>query len=178
MTKKDFFRTVLKILGLYFLAMVVFNYLPNIVAFFHSLPVLSLILAIVVISLFACIFLLLIFKPDPIIRILKLDKGFDDDALSTKRIEFVNLLKIAIIAIGLFLIISYLPTFLTHLLFLLKLVVKNRNEITDQVDNALLTNYVAWGIKILSLIVGYLMITNYSTIARFIINKDSKKKIK
>ena len=69
MTKKDFFRIVLRILGLYFLAMVVFNYLPSIVVFFHSLPLLSLILAIVVVSLFAYIFLLLIFKPDPIIRI-------------------------------------------------------------------------------------------------------------
>lgn len=175
MTKKDFFRIVLRILGLYFLAMVVFNYLPSIVVFFHSLPFLSLILAIVVVSLFAYIFLLLILKPDPVIRIFKLDKGFDDDALSAKRIEFVNLLKIAIIATGLFLIISHLPTFLTHLLFLLKLVVKNRNEITDHVESALLTDYISWGIKILSLIVGYLMITNYSAIARFIIKKDSEK---
>ena len=178
MTKKDFFRIVLRILGLYFLAMVVFNYLPSIVVFFHSLPVLSLILAIVVVSLFAYIFMLLIFKPDPIIKILKLDKGFDDDVLSVRHIEFVNLLKIAIIATGLFLIISHLPTFLTHLLFLLKLVVKNRSEITDQVESTLLTDYLSWGIKILSLMVGYLMITNYSAIARFIIKKDSEKTVR
>lgn len=177
MTKKDFFRIVLRILGLYFLAMIVFNYVPSLVVFFQSVPVISLILAVVVVSLFAYIFILLIFKPDPIIHVLKLDKGFDNDALMVKRIEFVNLLKIAIIVVGLFLIIWHLPTFLTHLIFLFKLLIKNQNEIKHQMENTILTDYVSWGIKILSLIIGYLMITNYSAIARFLIKKDSEKQI-
>ncbi len=174
MTKKDFFRIVLKLLGLYFLAMIIFNYLPSIAIFFQSMPAFSLILAIVVVFLFAYIFLLLIFRPDPIIRALKLDKGFDDDAFSVKRIEFINVLKIAIITVGLYLIILHLPTVLTHLVFLLKLLIKKQNEVQNQMENTILTDYVAWGIKVLSLIIGYLMITNYSAIARFLIKKDSK----
>lgn len=173
MTKKDFFKIVLRILGLYFLGIVILNNLPNLLILFHASPILSLVLALVVISLYAYIFSLLIFKPDSIIRILKLDQGFDDDAFSAKRIELINVLKVAVITTGLFIIVMHLPTFLTHFLFLFKLVVKNRSGMMDQAEKWLLTDYLGWGIKILNLIIGYLMITNYSAIAQFILKKES-----
>ena len=79
MTKTDLFRVILKISGIYFLATVVFNTLPNLFMFFQNTPVLSYLLAMVVMLILAMIFLSLIFKPDIYIRLLKLDKGFDEE---------------------------------------------------------------------------------------------------
>jgi cellulose synthase/poly-beta-1,6-N-acetylglucosamine synthase-like glycosyltransferase len=93
MATKDLFRIVLRSFGLYFLATVIFNYLPSIMVLFNTMPLLSLILSVVVLLLFASIFVQLIFKPDPIISLLKLDKGFDNELLSVKEFKLINLLN-------------------------------------------------------------------------------------
>ncbi|MGI6048688.1 MAG: hypothetical protein ACOYEG_11925 [Petrimonas sp.] len=175
MTKKDLLRIILKITGLYFLITIVFFQIPSFLVFIKTIPVISLLVAFVVLLIIAAIFTALIFKPDFVINLLKLDKGFDDDVFITPRVSLSNLIKISIIIIGLFLIVKHLPQFITHLFFLFKLLVKNQNGISGMAENQILTDYVSWGIKILSLIIGYLMITNYSAIARFILKKDSEK---
>lgn len=175
MTKKDLLRIILKIAGLYFLITIVFYQIPSFLVFIKTIPVISLAVAFLVLLLFAAIFAALIFNPDFIINLLKLDKGFDDDAFSASHISLSNLIKFALITLGLFLIIKELPQFITHLFFLFKLLVKNQNGISGAIENSMLTDYVSWGIKILSLVIGYLMITNYSSITLFLIKKDIEK---
>lgn len=177
MTKKDLLRIILKIAGLYFLVTIVFYQIPSFLVFIKTVPVISLAVAFLVLLIFAAIFTALIFKPDFVIKLLKLEKGFDDNKFSAPHISLSNLIKFSIITLGLFLIIKELPQFITHLFFLFKLLVKNQNGISGAIENSMLTDYVSWGIKILSLVIGYLMITNYSSIAHFLIKKDSEKQL-
>lgn len=174
MTKKDLFRIILKIAGLYFLVTIVFYQIPSFLVFIKTVPVISLVVAFAVLLIIAAIFSALIFKPDLIINLLKLDKGFDGDNITLQPISFPNLIKLSVIVIGLSLIVKQLPEFITHVFFLFKLLVKNQNGISGMVENQILTDYVAWAIKIITLITGFLMITNYSAIARFVIKKDSE----
>lgn len=174
MTKKDLFRIILKIAGLYFLVVTLFQALPGLSVFFANSPWLSIVLFIVVLLIFATIFLALIFKPDALIKSLKLDKGFDSEEVMLKRIDFSDLLKIAIFAIGLSLIVRYLPPFITHAIFLFKLLVKGQNDISSQMQSGILTDYISWGVKIISLIIGYLMITNYASLANYFMKKQAK----
>ena len=176
MTKKDLLRIILKIAGLYFLITVVFFQIPSFLVFIKTVPVISLLVAFLVFAVFAAVFTVLIFKPDLAINSLKLDKGFDDDAFSAAHASLPDLIKLSVIVIGLFLIVKELPQFITHLFFLFKLLVKNKTGMSDAIEHSVLTDYASWGIKTLSLIAGYLMITNYSAVARFMINKDFEKK--
>lgn len=177
MTKKDLFRIILKIAGLYFIVITVFQALPTIFVFFSGTPWLSILLFVAILLVVTAIFLALIFNPDRFINVLKLDKGFDDDKVSFRRVDFSDLLKIAIFAIGLSLIVRYLPIFITHVFFLFKLLMKNQNDFTSQFHSEILTDYVSWALKIISLIIGYLMITNYASIANFLLKKELKEKI-
>lgn len=174
MTKKDLFRIILKIAGLYFLVVTLFQALPGLSIFFANTPWHSIVLFVVVIIIFALLFAVLIFKPDAVIKSLKLDRGFDDDVVMLKRIDFSDLLKVAIFAIGLSLIVKQLPLFITHAIFLFKLLVKNQNDISSQLQSSVLTDYVSWGVKIISLIIGYFMITNYASIARYLMKKTGE----
>lgn len=178
MTKKDLFRIILKIAGLYFIVVVLFQTLPAFFIFFNtSGPELwqSIALLSIILLLLTIIFVTLIFKPDGFINALKLDKGFDDDKVSFRRVDFSDLLKIAIFAIGLSLIVRHLPIFITHVFFLFKLLMKNQNDFTSQFHSEILTDYVSWAVKIISLIIGYLMITNYASIANYLIKKEPKE---
>lgn len=174
MTKKDLFRIILKIAGLYFLVVTLFQALPGLSIFFANTPWHSIVLFVVVIIIFALLFVVLIFKPDAVIKSLKLDRGFDDDVVMLKRIDFSDLLKVAIFAIGLSLIVKQLPLFITHAIFLFKLLVKNQNDISSQLQSSVLTDYVSWGVKIISLIIGYFMIKNYASIARYLMKKTGE----
>lgn len=175
MTKKDLFRILSKVMGIYFLVNLMVNTLPVMSIFFNSPGGLNTLSFFAVVLFLFFLFLMLIFKPDFFIGILKLEKGFDDDALMVTHIAFSTLLKIAIIFIGLSLMVKKLPVFVTHLLFLPQLFFKSRTGISDEISNSILTNYTDWGIKMITIAIGYLMATNYSAIADFIVKKDSKQ---
>jgi len=84
MTKRDFFRIIIKLFGLYALILTVFIYIPTNISYvtFQFEPIV-LLWIFGAAALTALIYILLIRKTDLIIDFLKIDKGFDDD-----RIEF------------------------------------------------------------------------------------------
>ncbi len=179
MTKKDLFRVTLKIAGLYFIVKVLFSSLPSLVVWGtaggSSIGGLLMILAGVLI--FVLIFGWLIFKPDTIIKLLKLDKNFDDDVVMIKRPSFSNMLEWGVILIALSLLLRYLPQFIVNLLFAFKLfVIDYGKDISNHLQYPMLTDYVDWGVKIISLVIACLMITNSKKITEYIIKKNSISK--
>lgn len=178
MTKRDLFRIVLKLGGLYFIITTFFNTLPGMVLFINDTAAqpLNLLLFIIIIILFALFFAMLIFKPDILINILKLDKNFDDDFVIMKQPSSSNILQIGIIILGVFVIIKQLPLLITNLLFSFKLfIIDSGNDLTNQWQYTALTDYVKWGTQITALLLAFLMITNSKTITRYIIKKNTQK---
>ncbi len=160
MTKKDLFRLIIKILGLYFLITTAFGIFPTILTFIQSWKFFletSSVLGNIVIILLLSIFL--IYEPDKIIDWLKLDKNFDNNKIELEKLGAEDILKIAIITLGGILIINNLFGFLSSLLSIFKLSAHNNRWNLDILPNGL------------NIIIGYLMITNYNAISRFIMKK-------
>lgn len=164
MTKKDLFRIIIKIAGLYFLVTIVLFQLPSLLVFFRSSQFADTAFAIVLLVLFALVFVLLIFKPDRVINWLKLDKNFDNDTFSVQTIDFSQLLKLSILIIGIFLIIKYLPRLLVILFLFLQSVIGNNSML----ENSFMMDYLSLGSSIVSLVIGYFMVTKHQSIANWI----------
>jgi hypothetical protein len=95
MTKKDLFRLIIKMFGLYSVISIVFSVLPsNACLVISQMDFVGIIWVVFSLSVIILLFAFLIYKPDTIIRWLKLDEGFDED-----KIEFqnFNIIKLAVI---------------------------------------------------------------------------------
>lgn len=167
MTKRDFFRILIKIFGLYSLILSIFTVIPqNIsnVLFQFDIMMLLVILASTMISI--GMFLVLLFKSDFIIDKLKLDKGFDDDKIILGNLTNESILKLALIIIGGFLIIDYLPAVLFDLINAFK----TKSTFNSIEGNNV--NYFDIVIGLVNILLGYLFITNYKSISQFLDKKQ------
>ena len=96
MTKKDFFRIIIKVFGLYFLVTFLFSVLPSNIAFvLIDLGWFEIIWLLAVVLIFALLFILLILKPDKIIGWLKLEKGFDEKRIQFEKFNSENIIKLS-----------------------------------------------------------------------------------
>jgi len=176
MTKQDFFRLLIKILGLYFIISILFSVIPSNISFvigqIDIIGILWLILTILVVIL---LFMFLIYKPDKIIVWLKLDKGFDEDRIEFQNFNNTNILKLALIVIGGILLIKNIPAFLSYTLFAFKSSIGNELN-NNMIKFGNLKDYINWGISFLNIIIGYLLIRNYNYFSRLLTDKNEKEK--
>lgn len=176
MTKRDLFRLLIKIFGLYSIVTVLFSSIPSQIIFaLNSFDILSiawlLLLLIVTIGLFA----LLIFKSDKLVSILKLDKGFDEERIEFQNFNSQSIVKLAVIIIGCILIIKNIPSFISYTLLAFKS--SFNNDLTRNVIKFThLNQYVYWISSFLNIFIGYLMLTNYTYLSRLIGKKDARNR--
>jgi hypothetical protein len=174
MTKRDFFRIIIKLFGLYALILTVFTYIPRNISYvtfqFEPIVLLWIFGASVLIIL---IYVLLIRKTDLIINLLKLDKGFDDDRIEFGNFNSQKIIQLALILIGGFMIIDYLPDFLqyTYLAFKKEVSPNGLNFMEDS-SFGKITDYFNWAISGLNLIGGYVLLTNYARITKWLNKKE------
>lgn len=166
MTKRDFFRVLIKIFGMYSLVLSIFTVIPqniSTILFQFDIMILVIILASTMITL--GLFLILLFKTDFIIDILKLDKGFDEEQINLGNLTNESIFKLALIIIGGFLIIDYTPT----LLFDIVNAFKSKSTFSSIEGNSV--NYFDIVVSVINILIGYLFIANYKSIAQFL-NKN------
>jgi hypothetical protein len=167
MTKKDLFRLIIKIIGLFLILSTLFTALPSSVSWLMmELDIYSIIWVIFIAAIIFLFFMFLTFKPDKIIKWLKLDQGFDSDNIEFQKFNNENILKLAVIVIGGILLIDNIPAFLTHTLFAFHLSIKN--VFYGSQDN------IKWLMSFINILIGYLMLRNYSYISR-ILKKGNEK---
>lgn len=159
-------------MSLYFLVIAVYSSLPSIfvMAIGEKNPY-SLITIIVAILISAGLFLLLILKADWIIRVLKLDCGFDNDKIDITEIRQKHIFNLAVIVIGGVLFLTNLPIVIANIVMMFKYSATVNGDISDLF---VYKNELQIGIYFLNTILGYLMITNHSKISR-LIEKISEK---
>ena len=101
MTKKDLFRLIIKIFGLYSIITTIFSALPsNISWVITQIDLTGIIWLIGTVIVIILLFMFLVYKPDKIIGWLKLDRGFDNDTIEFQNFNSENILKLAVIVIG------------------------------------------------------------------------------
>jgi hypothetical protein len=104
------------------------------------------------------LFVVLIFKADKVVRLLKLDKGFDDEKIEIGNLKPTDIIKIGTFIIGGLLILDNIPAFLSHSLFAFK------GDVIGLEYNS--QDKFRWAVSGLNLIIGYLLLTNYDFVAK------------
>jgi hypothetical protein len=175
MTKKDFFRIILKLFGLYALISTIFSAIPgNIVYVFMDTEIVGILWLLAVTIIIILLFAFLILKSDTIIKFFKLDKGFDDDRIDFSNFSIENIIKLALILIGGFVMIGAIPSFLSQSYFALRSIIK-----TVEYQYVLETkDYIHWVSSGVSILLGYFLMTNYSNISKFIKKINDKNENK
>jgi hypothetical protein len=122
MTIKTLFNIILKILGIFFIKdtltflgtmITYYNFIPKSTSY-HSDSNTSLIVSVAVGLTYILAFYMLIFQSNFIIKMLRLDKGFDEDTISLN-IHRSTILSIGIIVIGGLMIAYGIPDFCRQL---------------------------------------------------------------
>ncbi|MCO6163608.1 hypothetical protein [Flavobacterium sp. NRK F7] len=167
MTKRDFFRLLIKIFGLYSLIITLFTFIPQNISNVFIYRDESWIQLVIVgsVILLLVLFYILLFKADYIIDKLELDKGFDTDTIVLGNFSNEQILKLAIILIGGFLLIDYFPNFLFEIIAIFKMKVSNHGIMGNEV------NYFSFSTAIINLVLGLILITNYKRISLFLDKK-------
>ena len=174
MTKRDFFRIIIKLFGLYALILTIFNYIPSNLNFVtYDFSFISIIWVLIATGLAVLIYVFLILKTDTLIDLLKLDKGFDDDKIELVNFSSQKIIQLALLLIGGFLIIDYFPNFLnySYLAFKAQVSFKGLNYI-DELNFGRPLDYFNWAIATINIIIGYLLLTNYYKLAKWLTRKN------
>ncbi|GEC79531.1 hypothetical protein [Flavobacterium aquatile] len=162
MTKRDLFRVLIKIFGLYSGILTLFTVIPNNISnLVYQLDTIIILIILSTILIPTGLFLLLIFKTDTIINFLKLDKGFDDEQIQIENLKNESILKLSIIIIGSFLILDYIP----GLLFDIVNAFKYKGSAAPIEGTSV--DYFGITIGIINIVLGYLLLTNYKSLATF-----------
>lgn len=165
MTKRDFFIVIIKLFGLYSIIYSLFSAIPGNISFaLMDIDAWSLIWIAATLIIIIGIFVLLVFKSENVVNILRLDKGFDDDRIEFGTLKSTGIATLAIFFIGGFLIIDNIPPFLSHLLFAFKGDIIGLTYKT--VDKF---NWLVSGFK---LVLGFVLLTNYKSILKILRIKD------
>jgi hypothetical protein len=104
---------------------------------------------------------LLISKADLIINKLELDKGFDDENVILGNMNSFMIFKLAVLLVGFFLIMDYVPSFLYHVINAFK------KEVTSYGIDAQKVDCFGLTVSFVNIVLGYLLITNYKRIAEY-----------
>ncbi len=174
MTKRDFFKIIIKLFGLYSLILTIFYYIPtNISYVIYAFEPMILLWILGVFLITLLIYIFLIRKTDRIIDLLKIDKGFDDERIEFGNFNSRKIIQLALIVIGGFLIIDHLPNFLqyTYLAFK-KEVSPSEVNFMNVIDFGKTIDYFNWTISGINLIVGYVLLTNYARISKWLNRKE------
>ena len=86
MSKRDFFRVIIKLFGLYWIISSLLSVIPGNISYaLSNLGYLGYLWAFGTTAIIILLFILLIRKTDSVIDLLKLDKGFDDETIQFEK---------------------------------------------------------------------------------------------
>lgn len=163
MTKKDFFRVLIKIFTLYGLLISAISFINQLTLLGQSINDIFFLISVVGSFSVTLIFLYLVINfTDNIINFLKLDSGFDDDKIVFENLNNQSLYKIAIVILGGFLMVDSFPRIIMDLVNEFKILASNNALFNHE------ANFYGEIIRVFNLVIGYVLITNASRIAKFL----------
>ena len=155
MTKKDFFRIIIKLFGLYWLISALFSTGQfYFLSFIPGFTVPAILMAMLIFLVLLILFYMLIIKTDVLIEWFKLDKGFDNDLIEFHQFDLDN--------IAVFLNQSYLA---------FKVQTSIVYDLTGL--NGYSTYHLA--VSFTKIILGYLLLTNYPALSKILLKITQKK---
>lgn len=172
MTKTDFFRVVIKIFGIYCFINTLLQLVPSLsitwgfdsfTFVYNSVYILAMVL----------IAALLLFRTDILIKLFRIDKGFDNDKIETRDLNSQGLFKFGLITIGLFMIVNNIAQFLNYCYLAFKKQVSAYG--LGEIEGAMLDqhlDYNWWVSSGLNVLIGIIILTNYKRISKQFVKKE------
>ena len=105
-----------------------------------------------------------------------MDKGFDNNEVVINSIDKKDKIQIALIILSIYLIVNNFSSFLSQIIFEFKRSVNSKNELNQLIDTYNPGN-VDFKLMIssgLSILIGYLLLTNYKRLSNWIDNINNK----
>lgn len=174
MTKRDFFRVLIRIFALYSIILTVFSWIPSNLMYssfeYEFILILGAGLFFTLLSIIFYVFL--VRKTDAIIDFLKIDKGFDDSKIELSDFDSDKVFMLGIILIGGFLFVTEFSYFIEFAFITFKREIQSGELYVffngfDNSENSLIDGVFSG----LNLIIGYLLLTNHQRIAKWITKK-------
>lgn len=177
MTKRDFFRIVIRLFALYLLLLTVFNFIPTNVSYLtYDITIWPILIILGSAVLMILLFIFLLRKSDTVIDVLKLDKAFDDERIEFGSLGSLEIVKIALIFIGGFMILDHLPEFLNYCYLGFKKEISSAGLSPFEAPGlSEYWDYLRWFVSGVNLLVGYLIISNLGKLSNFLVNLMTKQ---
>jgi len=177
MTKRDFFRIIIKFFGLYSLILTVFSFIPSNISFIIiDFNLMSILWIFGLTTFVILLYVFLILKTDRLINLLKIDEGFDEEQIVIGNFNNQQYIKFAIIILGGLLIIDFLPTFLQYSFLAFRdKVTTSENTLNLFLEFGTPRDYFNWIQAGINTLLGYLLITNYYKISKWLFRKETKE---
>ncbi|WP_460219456.1 hypothetical protein [Psychroserpens sp. MEBiC05023] len=175
MTKRDFFRIIIKLFALYQLIITIFYWIPSNYIYtiygFELLPVIGLLVMTVLAFLF---YILIIKYTDNILNFIKIDRGFDDEKFAFSNLKTKQILILGIVLLGGYLFITHLIEFLQYTFLAFRDQVSRKGGYLDIVfEFGSTEDYFNWFYSTANLILGYILLTNCKRIATWLDKKST-----
>jgi len=172
MTKKDFFRIVIKLFGLYWLISSLFSTGQfYFLSFIPGFTLMAILMAVLIFLVVIILFYMLIIKTDVLINWLKLDKGFDNDLIEFQNFGLDNILKLGVFIIGGTMILDNIAVFLNQSYLAFKV---HTSTVADLIGLNGYSTY-HWAVSFTKIILGYILLTNYPVISKYLLKITQKK---
>lgn len=163
---KDFFKLTLKLIAIFYGIDAIYNIagLMQYFALSFQYSYISIIWVIGSSLLIVLTYYLIFVKSDWLIRVLKIDQGFEGKKVHFGNLTSNEILKIGLIIFGLFMIVWGLPNFVTNLFYAFKY--SAGPQFADN-QTAVQHDYFEMTQSGIYIVLGYLMVSNYKNIARW-----------
>ena len=181
MTKKDLFKIILKLFGLFSVTRI-FLEIPQLIFYFsyetnYEISPETNWSVLMILGFIVLITYILLFKADLIINLFRLDKGFDNDEISLITFSSKNAVKLALITISIYLIMSNIVEFLSQIVFAFKASIARNNLEIIVSSRPMFVDYWKLTFAGVNILVGFLILTSNTRIASWIekLEGNSKK---
>lgn len=170
---KDIYRLLIKILGIYFLVVIIGTLINPI----SSMIIYKMIDQFIWPLLFKFFFAIIVFwlffiKTDWLIRTLRIEDGNAEDLIEFKDTKKEPIWDFAVVIVGGLLIVEHFPIFLSNLFYQFQ-TMAGQNEVTASYVTDM---KIKVAVNLLGIVLGYLMITNRQRISKWIVKfGDSDK---
>ncbi len=166
MKVKDFFKLALKLIAIFYAVNAIYSIIGNLQYFIYANNFINITTLWIVISILVpvIIYYLIFVKSDKLIKVLKIDQGFENQEINFGNLTQNEVLKIAFIIFGLIMIVWGLPSFLTNCFYAFKYSVEP--QFLNNSDG-IKHDHIEIIQSAIYILLGYLMISNYKRITNW-----------
>jgi hypothetical protein len=161
MTKRDFFIIIIRLFGVYLLSTVFSSLIGTVWGLMATLTTDQIVWMMTSLFLILALFVALIFYPEHVVDLLRLDRGFDDLRIEFGSVQRAQLLGVAVLILGGMLFVNNLPYLLNNLF-------NKLTSVTIQDIHVSVYERYSWVVPAISLMVGYLLIINQHKIGNWL----------